>query len=59
MNSDQFNELPSNRIKSVGGKCIVSNSCCKAAAIVMFSLVTALSTVSSPSSNKSMKLSTG
>ena len=56
INSGHFNGLPSNRIKSMCGECLVSNSCCKAAATVMFSLVTALSTVSSPSVNKSMKL---
>ena len=59
MNSGQFNELPSNGIISMGGKCFVSNSCCKAAATVLFSLVAALSTVSSPSINKSMELSIG
>ena len=42
-----------------GGKYLVSNSCCKAASTVMFSLVTGLSTVSSPSIDKSMKLSIG
>ena len=46
-------------IKSMSGKCLVSHSCCKAATTVMFSLVTELSTVSSPSINKSMKLSIG
>ena len=59
MNSGQFNGLPPNGVKSMGGKCLVSSSCCKAAATVMFSLVTALSVVSSPSINKSMKLSIG
>ena len=59
MNLGQFNGLPSNGIKYMGGKCLVSNSCCKAAATVMFSLVTALSTVSLPSINKSVKLSIG
>ena len=43
----------------MGGKSLVSNYCCKAAATVMFWLVTALSTVSLPSINKSMKLSIG
>ena len=51
--------MPSSGTKSMSGKCLVSNSCCKAAATVMFSLVTALSTVSLPSINKSMKLSIG
>ena len=56
MNSGQFNGLPSNGNKSMGGNCLISNSCCKAAATVIFSLVTALSTVSSPYIiNKSMK----
>ena len=59
MNSGQFNGLSSNGIKSMGGKYLVSNSCCKATAAVMFSFGTALSTISSPSINKSMKLSIG
>ena len=46
-------------IKSMGGKCLVSNSCCKAATTVMFPLVTERSTVSSTSINKSMKQSIG
>ena len=58
MNSGQFNGLPSNGNKSMGGKCLNPNSSCKAAATVMFSLVTVLSTVSSPYIiNKSKKLS--
>ena len=36
MNSGQFNRLLSNGIKSMGFKCLASNSCCKAAATVMF-----------------------
>ena len=43
----------------MGGQCLASNSSCKAATTVMFSLVTTLNTVSSPTINNSMKLSIG